>query len=146
MLQFSLRALVSNSFVSCLKYEALLFEWLKVWILVILFQHMEMQKGKWYENGLQGFHNLHYTMFQCMVCMESYKIQVFKNMQAIRLSILCPVDDINACHTFVWTVYDIHATIRPHIRLSICFLFFIWWLTRENTNCCYKIGIYYHVH
>ena len=54
----------------------------------------------------------------------------FKNMQSILWCILCPVYDTHVCHTFVLTVYDIHATIRHHIWLSIYFLFFVWWSTR----------------
>ena len=66
-------------------------------------------------NGLHGFHILHHIMFHCSICLDSYKIWVFKNMQNILLSILWPVHDMHVCHTFAWTVYDIHATIRQHI-------------------------------
>ena len=82
------------------------------------FQCMELQKGK---IGLQVFHNCT-ILFQYMVCLESYKIWVFKNMQTIRCSILWPVHDINACHTLVWTVDDIPATIRQHIRYALVFI------------------------
>ena len=62
-----------------------------------------------------GLHNLHHTTFQCMVCLESYKIWVFKNMQTILCSILWPIHNIHVGHTLVWTAYDIHTTIRHHI-------------------------------
>ena len=70
------RALVPNSFVICFKNGALWFKWLEIWVLVQVFQCMEIEKGN---NGLQGFHNLHHTMFQYMVCLASYKIRVLKN-------------------------------------------------------------------
>ena len=70
-------------------------------------------------------------MLQYMACLESYKIWVFENMQTIRWSLLWPVHGNNSCHTRVWTVYDIHATIPHHISLSIYFLFFVLWSTRE---------------
>ena len=36
---------VSNSFVSCLRNRTLGFRWLKVWILVKLFQYMKIRNG-----------------------------------------------------------------------------------------------------
>ena len=85
-----------------------------------------------YGNGkgkivLQDLHNQHHTMLQNMVYLNSYKIWAFKNMQTIRWSILWPVHNINACHTVVWTIYDIHATIHHHIWFIIYFLFFVSW-------------------
>ena len=62
-----------------------------------------------------GLHNLHHTMFQCMVCLVTDKIWVFKNMQTILCSILWPIHDIRVCHILAWTAYDIHTTIRHHI-------------------------------
>ena len=87
-------------------------KWLKGWILLQFLQSMTNQKG---DNCFQVFHNLHHTIFQCMVCLESYKVWVFKNMQTILWSILWPVYDIHVCHTLVWTFYDIHAAICHHI-------------------------------
>ena len=71
VLRLPLKALFSNSFVSYRKNGALWFKWLKGWILVQFLQCIKNQKG---DDGLQVFH----TMFQCMVCLESYKIWVFK--------------------------------------------------------------------
>ena len=72
---------------------------------------------------LQGFHNQHYTMFQCF---QSYKIWVFKNMQTKLWTILWPVYHIIVRHTHIWAVYDIHPTLNHHIWLRIYFLIFVW--------------------
>ena len=62
-LKISLRAPVSNGFVSYLKNGALWFKCLKVWNLVQFFQCMRIQKRN---HGLQNFHNLRHTVFQCI--------------------------------------------------------------------------------
>ena len=59
MLKMSLRALFSNSSVSCLKNGAQCFKWLRVSILEHLFQDIKFQRGN---NGLQSLDNLHHTM------------------------------------------------------------------------------------
>ena len=90
--------------------------------LQMQFLRMEKQKG---DNGVQVLHNLHHTMFQCIVCLESYKIWVFENMPIILWSIIWPVYDVHVCHTFVWTVYDImhpYITIDDSVFIS-CFLY-----------------------
>ena len=85
-------------------------------MFVQYFQFIKFQKGN---NGLQGFHNLRHTMFQCLICLDLYKIWVFKNMPTIFWSFLWAVYDVHVCPTFVWRVYDIHATRHHHIYLII---------------------------
>ena len=107
---------------------------------------LQCMKNQKEDNGLQVFHNLLHTVFQCMVCLESYKIWVFENMQTILGSILWPVYDIHVCHTLAWTVYDIHATIYHHLWLGIYLLFFStrvwvkktfsWILKNSQPNFC----------
>ena len=111
-----LRALVSKSSVNCLKNGPLWFQWLKVWTLEQLFQCIKMQKGT---DCLQGFHNLHHTMFQCMACLESYEVCVFENMQTIFSSI-------------IWSVNEIDATTHHEIWLGIFFLLLVWCSTWEH--------------
>ena len=79
--------------------------------------HQRSEKNQRGDNGIQVFHNLHHTVFQCVICLESYNIWVFEIMQTILWFIL-------------WTIYDIHATILQHIWLSFYFLFIVWWSTR----------------
>ena len=97
LLKILLRAVVSNSFVNCLTNGALWFKWLKLWILVQVFQSIKTQEGI---NGFQGFPNLHRAMLKCMVCPEPCHICVLKNTQIIFCSRLSPLYDIHILHNF----------------------------------------------
>ena len=78
--------------------------------------------------GLQSFHNLYHTMFQCIVCLESHNDWIFKDTNHTLLHVMASL--WYSCMPYFWTVNDYHAAERHHVWLSICFLFlFAWWST-----------------
>ena len=93
-LKIFLRALVSNSLVSCLKWGSMV-QIVESMDPVQLFQCMEVQKGN---HGQQSFLNLHHIMFQCWFVWNQTR---FGSSQ-------------NANHTFLFIMANFEYSCTPY--------------------------------